>query len=131
MENTTLSKKEQLKLIDKAYYELELLNNIQWTHYRDELFELCKTEEKKHDRNRVNRGITVNEASKMFVVKRIAEYLLDEKRMPSMDSFIWCLQSCFYSASLVLNYRERIKKAWSELDIQSIASLDYSELVKA
>ncbi len=134
MEKTTLSKKEQLKLIDRAYYLLDCLNNIQHTHYRDELFDMNKNEEKRHDRMRpdgIGRGLTVSESAKMFTVKRIAEYMLDEKRIPAVESYIWTLQSCFYSASIVLKYRKEIERAWKDIDILELARLDYSELVKA
>jgi hypothetical protein len=49
---STLTKKEQIKLINDAYFKLDCVNNISWTKYRDRLFDMNKEGEKQHDQGR-------------------------------------------------------------------------------
>lgn len=127
-----MDKKESLKLIDKAYDQLECLNNITWTNYRDNLFKINKADEKQHDNLRpegTSRGITITEGAKLFTVTWIAQYLLGQKALDARD-YINVRQSAFYAYSLAMTYKKEIMNAWKELDIKAIADIDYAELMK-
>ena len=72
--------KEIIKRINKAYSKLYILSNITWTPYRDDLFKMIKKEEKQHrsgDWSKYHQNsASVNDCSRMFTVKYIAENLL-------------------------------------------------------
>lgn len=128
----TMSKKDQIKLINEAYSKLDVLNNITWTHYRDNLFREHLAGEKQHDRMRpegTTRGITLSEAARLFVVHWIAEYL-QGKKAPEVADYINMRHEAFTSYSLVARYREEIEKAWKDTDVKALTELDYAELMK-
>ena len=127
---------DKLKLIHAAFDRLHILNNLSWTHHRDRLFELTREEEKGHrgfapefNRHHTSDTIGINDAAKLFSVKRVADYLSGE-RMPRGKDFLHTHKSCFYAAGLVHEYRKAIRKAWRGLDVKALASLDYCEFVK-
>jgi hypothetical protein len=122
--------KELIKLIDKAYSELSVLNNITWTQYRENLFDLNKKEELAHRRFTDSRDyeVSVSVCAKMFVVKHIAECLLSPNQYTFKDILI-LKKSIPLSCSLVLNYGDKIKEAWKDQDIQKLSKLDYICLV--
>lgn len=133
METMKMNKKEALKLISEAYDQLECLNNISWTKYRDNLFDHHKREEKQHDQGRpegTQRGITITEAAKLFTVCWIAEYLTESKRAPEALEYINMRPTAFYAYSVAMTYKKEILAAWRGLDIKAIAALDYAELQK-
>lgn len=127
---------EKLKLIERAYDALHVLNNHGWSNYRDCLFETCKMEERQHrgslpefNRYHTDDTIGVNDAARLYSVKRVAEYLLGDK-FPVGKDFLHTQRSCFYAAGLVDEYRQEIETAWAGLDVQVLADLDYTEFVK-
>ena len=133
METGTMNKKETIKLINEAYYKLDCLNNISWTKYRDRLFDMNKTSEKQHDRGRpegTSKGITITEAAKLFTVVWIAEYLTEAKKAPDAKDYINVRAEAFYAYSCAMQYKAEILKAWEGMDIESIASIDYADLMK-
>lgn len=130
---STLTKKEQIKLINDAYFKLDCVNNISWTKYRDRLFDMNKEGEKQHDQGRpegTTRGITITEAAKLFTVVWIAEYLTKAKKEPDPKNYINMREEAFYAYSLAMTYRKEIKEAWKEIDIMELAKIDYAELMK-
>lgn len=127
--------KEKIRLIDSAYSALEFLNNQDWTNHRETLFAMCLEEEKRHrsagfGRHHPN-AVSATEAAKLFSVKRVAQYLARECRMPRGKDFLHYQRSCFYAAGLVDKYRKEIRKAWRKLPVKALAALDYCEFVKA
>src|SRR5262249_46402806 len=107
-----LSGKETLKLARKAFEALYVLEHIDVTHHRDELFKLCKAEEKGHrgwgpdfNEHHTTDTASVADAAKMFAVLRVAEYM-NGQPMPFGKSFLHIQKSCFYAAGLVDEYRE-------------------------
>ena len=128
-EGIKMDKKQALKLINTAFDRLECLNNITWTTYRDNLFDLHKKEEKQHDNLRpsgTSRGLTITESAKLFTVCWIAEYLLSQKAIDAKD-YINVRASAFYAYSVAMTYKTEILKAWEGLSLEDIASLDYAE----
>lgn len=123
-------KTEHRKLITKAYDALYILDNQNWTSYRQQLFELCQKEEREHRGSRSGFGASVADCARMFTVRDIAEYLLFPKRAPKTKDFLKMRRSCFMAAALVATYRKEIRKAWKGQDIAAIAALDYCQIIK-
>ncbi len=124
----------KLKLIERAFIALEPLNNHDWTNHREAIFALCLEEEKGHRRgdfaqHHTPDTINANQAARLFVVKRIAEYL-EGCRMPRGKDYLHMQKSCFYAAGLVEKFRKEIRKAWNGLDMAALSSMDYCEFVR-
>ena len=126
--------KEIVKRINKAYSSLYILSNITWTPYRDELFKMNRKDEKQHrafgsDWEKYHKNSApINDCARLFVVKDIAESLLDPNRWKTKH-LIQIKKSVVYAQSVVENYKDRILKAWQDEDIKYLANLDYIALV--
>jgi cupin superfamily acireductone dioxygenase involved in methionine salvage len=122
--------KQIKKIIDEAYGSLRCLNNITWTSYREDLFEMNKQDEKRHRFNRSSSDFeaSINDCAKMFTVQNIAESLLNENQFKIRD-LINIRKSCLYAQSVVENYKDKILEAWKDQDIKYLADLDYISLI--
>jgi len=122
--------KQIKKIIDEAYGSLRCLNNITWTSYREDLFEMNKQDEKRHRFNRPSNDFeaSINDCAKMFTVQNIAESLLKENQFNIKD-LINIRKSCLYAQSIVENYKDKILEAWKDQDIKYLADLDYISLI--
>ena len=124
--------KQIIKTVNQAYSKLGVLNNIRWTAYRDDLFNINKKDEINHRKSFGDRNYSgvasISDCAKLFVVHNIAESLLNKSKYTIKD-FLTIRKSCIYSQSLVENYREIIEKAWQDENIKSLADLDYISLV--
>jgi hypothetical protein len=122
--------KQIKKIIDEAYSSLRCLNNITWTSYREDLFEMNKQDEKRHRFNRSSSDFeaSINDCAKMFTVQNIAESLLKENQFNIKD-LINIRKSCLYAQSVVENYKNKILEAWKNQDIKYLADLDYISLI--
>jgi len=120
--------KNIIKLINDAYSKLQILNNIDWTPYRENLYKLERQYERNH-RNWCNGrefDFSIDIASKLFVVQHIASALKGTRH--SIKSFIYLKQSIFFAESLVLNYEDKIKEALKDFDLDELCELSYSIL---
>ena len=122
--------KQIKKIIDEAYGSLRCLNNITWTSYREDLFEMNKQDEKRHRFNRPSSDFeaSINDCAKMFTVQNIAESLLKENQFNIKD-LIKIRKACLYAQSIVENYKDKILEAWKDQDIKYLADLDYISLI--
>jgi hypothetical protein len=124
--------KQIIKTVNQAYSKLEVLNNIRWNAFRDDLFDMNKKDEIRHRKSFDNRNYSgvasISDCAKLFVVHNIAESLLNKSKYTVKDLLI-IRKSCIYSQSLVENYREIIEKAWESENIKNLASLDYISLI--
>jgi hypothetical protein len=124
--------KQIIKTINQAYSKLDVLNNIRWNAFRDDLFDMNKKDEIRHRKSFDNRDYSgvasISDCAKLFVVHNIAESLLNKSKYTIKDLLI-IRKSCIYSQSLVENYREIIEKAWESENIKNLASLDYISLI--
>jgi len=124
--------KKIIKIVNQAYSKLDVLNNIRWTAFRDDLFDMNKKDEIRHRKSFDNRNYSgvasISDCAKLFVVHNIAESLLNKSKYTIKDLLI-IRKSCIYSQSLVENYREIIEKAWESENIKNLASLDYISLI--
>lgn len=120
--------KNIIKLINDAYSKLQILNNIDWTPYRENLYKLERQYERNH-RNWCNGrefDFSIDIASKLFVVQHIASALKGTRH--TIKSFIYLKQSIFFAESLVLNYEDKIKEALKDFDLDELCELSYSIL---
>lgn len=109
------------------------LNNIRWTPYADLYLAENVAEEKAHRGSSTHpRGLTVNEAARLFAVKGLAEHLTGATKPPRVRDYLSFRRSCFTAAALWLNYRKEIRAAFKEAKVNpaEVAALDYAELVK-
>jgi hypothetical protein len=124
--------KQIIKTVNQAYSKLEILNNIRWNAFRDDLFDMNKKDEIRHRKSFDDRNYSgvasISDCAKLFVVHNIAESLLNKSKYTIKDLLI-IRKSCIYSQSLVENYREIIEKAWESENIKNLASLDYISLI--
>lgn len=124
--------KQIIKTVNQAYSKLGVLNNIRWTAYRDDLFNINKKDEINHRKSFSDRNYSgvasISDCAKLFVVHNIAESLLNRFKYTIKD-FLIIRKSCIYSQSLVENYRKIIEKAWQDENIKNLADLDYISLV--
>jgi hypothetical protein len=124
--------KKIIKIVNQAYSKLDVLNNIRWTAFRDDLFDMNKKDEIRHRKSFDNRDYSgvasISDCAKLFVVHNISESLLNKSKYTIKDLLI-IRKSCIYSQSLVENYREIIEKAWESENIKNLASLDYISLI--
>ena len=124
--------KQIIKTVNQAYSKLEVLNNIRWNAFRDDLFDMNKKDEIRHRKSFDNRNYSgvasISDCAKLFVVHNIAESLLNKSKYTIKDLLI-IRKSCIYSQSLVENYREIIEKAWESENIKNLANLDYISLI--
>jgi len=124
--------KQIIKTVDQAYSKLYVLNNIKWTAYRDDLFNMNKQDEIRHRKSFGERDYSgvasISNCARLFVVHNIAESLLNKSKYTIKDLLI-IRKSCLYSQSLVENYREEIEIAWKDENIKDLANLDYISLI--
>ena len=122
--------KQIKKRIDQAYSKLHVLNNITWTPYRDEIFDMNKKDEKRHRFNRPSSDFeaSISDCAKMFTVKNIAESLVNIEKWKVKD-LINIRKSALYSQSVVENYKDKILDAWKDEDLKYLANLDYIALI--
>jgi len=124
--------KQIIKTVNQAYSKLDVLNNIRWTAFRNDLFDMNKKDEIRHRKSFDNRDYSgvasISDCAKLFVVHNIAESILNKSKYTIKDLLI-IRKSCIYSQSLVENYREIIEKAWESENIKNLASLDYISLI--
>lgn len=124
--------KQIIKIVNQAYSKLGVLNNIRWTAYRDDLFNMNKQDEIKHRKSFDNRNYSgvasISDCARLFVVHHIAESLLNKCKYTIKD-YLMIRKSCLYAQSLVENYKEMIEKAWESENIKNLADLDYISLI--
>lgn len=124
--------KDTIKLVNEAYYKLSTLNNINWTAYRDELFNMNLKDEKQHRKafggETRNYETPMADCARLFTVKHIAEALIKPDRYKIKD-MLHIKKSCIQAQALADNYQDRINEAWKGFDIKTLAELDYILLI--
>lgn len=125
--------KEINRLVDPAYSALHVLNAHTWTAYRDKCRALACEEERQHRRGkpadvRIPKGASIDAAARMFVVKRIAGYLLGE-HVPTIGHILHYQPSAIYAAAIVANYREECAEALKDCNLRALADLDYVQFI--
>jgi len=109
------------------------LNNKSWSRYADAYLAENVAEEKAHRGNSIQpRGLTVNEAARLFAVRMLAQLATGNAKAPHVKYFLSMRRSLWTAAALWLNYRKDIRAAFKDAKINpaEIAALDYAELIK-
>jgi len=110
---------KQKALINDCYDRLNVLNDVTWTRYRDDLFKMERKSERDHRKCRFDgreyskRAISINDSARYFACKHILDALVQEP--PSVKGFLSLKRSIFYGHSLVANYRTRIERCLTVL----------------
>jgi len=125
---------KQKTLINDCYCRLGVLNNIAWTAYRDNMFDINRKGERKHrktwdDRNYSRRAISVNDSARYFTCMHVIDALVDDT--PDIESFVRLRKTIFYAHSLVANYRDEIEKSLDGFDLDAFNALDYADMVQS
>ena len=129
-----MTKNQQVKLINRAFDALEVLNNQVMSPLRNRYLEQNIEEEKGHRRFKpdgIKCGLTTREAARLFCVRQIAEYL-NGAATPEPKDWLHLRLSNLTACALVAEYGAQIKAAWSEsgISIDDLLALDYAELNK-
>jgi len=126
---------KQKALINDCYDRLNVLNDVTWTRYRDDLFKMERKSERDHrntwcdGREYSKRAISINDSARFFACKHILDALVQEP--PSIKGFLSLKRSIFYGHSLVANYRTRIERCLDGFNFRDFKQLDYVDLVKS
>jgi len=125
---------KQKTLINDCYSRLGALNNITWTAYRDNMFDINRKGERKHrktwdDRNYSRRAISVNDSARYFTCMHVIDALVDDT--PNIRSYVYLRKTIFYAHSLVANYRDEIEKSLDGFDLDAFNALDYADMVQS
>jgi len=126
---------KQKALINDCYDRLDVLNEINWTRYRDDLFKMERKSERDHRKSRFDgreyskRAISINDSARYFACKHILDALVQEP--PSVKGFLSLKRSIFYGHSLVANYRTRIERSLDGFNFRDFKKLNYVDLVKS
>ena len=126
---------KQKALINDCYDRLNVLNDVTWTRYRDDLFKMERKSERDHrntwcdGREYSKRAISINDSARFFACKHILDALVQEP--PSVKRFLSLKRSIFYGHSLVANYRTRIERCLDGFNFRDFKKLNYVDLVKS
>ena len=76
---------KQKALINDCYDRLNVLNDVTWTRYRDDLFKMEKKSERDHRNGHIHSGreyskraISINDSARYFACKHILDALVQE-----------------------------------------------------
>lgn len=130
----TLTKKEQLKLINEAFQRINyVLSIVSWGQYGDIYYKMNLEEEKAHRRLKpedVVCGLTQTQAVKLFYVKQIADFLLGADK-PLVEHYLSYRKSVYYAYALVHDYEDKLRDELKDIDLEALTQLDYAELNKS
>lgn len=126
----------QLKLINEAFDALRWAFDHCSPNHAEKLLAMCNEEERGHrgfmpdfTKYHTPDTISVNQAAKLFAVKRVAEYMQGEK-FPTGKDYLHCQKSCFYAAGMVDEFRNEILAAWQKFNYLELVAIDYTDFVK-
>lgn len=115
----TLSFDTTLELVNAAYVRLEVLDNIRFTKYRENMLALCYASQ---DKDYIGLA-AARKRARAQVVKSIASYVWG-KPEPRIADYLTFEPYIFLAASLVANYRTEIVAALEGFDVGQLAALD-------
>jgi len=122
---------QQIKMVGLAFDALSHVFYSKNTNYAEQLLAQCIAEEKSHRGFANDFGVyhpnaaTIRQCAKAFAVKRVAEYLLTTKPLPSGEAFLHIQKSCFWAAGIADEFKSEIQEAWINFDIRELSELDY------
>lgn len=134
MERLKLTVKEgkaQVRLIETVWQKIAYtFEGIHHGCYGRDFLNECIEEEKRHDKCRpvqCKRFLTIREAGKLFVVKRLCEYLFTNETVDLLG-YHYTQKSVYTAYSLAKTYEKELKEALTGVDYALIESIDYADL---
>lgn len=129
---TNLSKRQQLELIKKISYRLQVLDNISWTNYYNDYLKENIKEEKNHRSFKpdgIKSGITTNQGGMFFSVQQIIGFLEGEEA-PDLSGYLFMRKTIFTAYSIVAQYKDKIQEALKGIDYKPVLDMDYCYLMQ-
>lgn len=129
---TNLSKRQQLELIKKISYCLQVLDNISWTNYYSDYLKENIREEKNHrgfKPDGIESGITTMQGGMFFSVQQIIRFLEGEEA-PDLSGYLFMRKTIFTAYSIVQQYKDNIQEALKDIDYKPVLDMDYCYLVQ-
>jgi len=120
-------KTKVIKIVENVYNKLDILNNITWTPYLNELFKKNLEDEKLHRKfglgDRSNFESSKDCCALFFTVQQICEAFIEEKY--TIKDYLHLKKSMFYAQSIVANYRNKIEEVLTLEEAKTIAEIDH------
>jgi hypothetical protein len=128
-----MTKRESLKLIERAYYALPDLTRG-FTDERERLYAKCMESERQHRKwkpDGIRCGISAPVAARLFAVKFLADSLAEPEKFTVHD-VLSIRAEAIHAQALVAEFGPEIAAAWekAKVDPALVRSLNYAELVK-
>lgn len=126
--------KKIMKEIKSISYKLSYYSQTKISgNYYKELLQTTKQESKDHDRFRFNakRGMSINDESVYFAVKRVCEYLYIADNYLRLEDYNHTQKSCYIAYALVHQYKADLKNIITQEQALNIIELDYVEMINA
>ena len=121
--------KQQSTLIAKVWARVQLLDNIDWTPYAENLLQHCLQDEKQHDKLRpkeCKRGMTLIQAAKYFACLEVCRGIIEPP--PEVRNYTHIRKTCFEGWALGNEYQEQLQLDIN--DVRAIIDLDYAQMNK-
>jgi hypothetical protein len=125
-----------IKVSRKAFDLLSYVFDSANVNHADDLLRMCMEEEKGHRgfMDGFNRchpdAASVKDCARMFAVKRVAEYLLKDRRFPTGQDFLHTQKSCFQAAAIADEFGDKVRAAWDCYSLERLAEMDYCDVVR-
>lgn len=122
-----MKKTEIKKLIEEGFNNMDVFDNLDWSHYREKMFVFETKCEKDHRSNRWDEGgkkDSVSLIAKYFCVKWFGNALEDNSIRPR--NVLWTKQSSLIACGLVDAWPEKAQKAFDGFDWTAFNTLEYS-----
>ena len=122
------------KLISSVWSKINhKIDNISFTHYASNLFEMNKNESKEHDKFRgdsIKRNISIYEEAKYFSCLWLLRFVFNDNcYIPDIKDYLSTKTSLFYAYAIALNYGDKIKEVITEEEFKQINAVSYTELI--
>jgi hypothetical protein len=130
-----INKAQWLRHIKAAFDRLNWAFDAETVNHAQALLDLCCDEEKAHRKmghfNAYHPNAPgVTDCARLFAVKCVAEYLL-KPVYPSGQQYLHMQKSCFIAAGVADEFGDKVRAAWKDFDLSTLAALDYCDYVKA
>jgi len=124
---TTMTKTQQLALVEKAFYTLPNLQDG-FRDVADRIFDLCLASEKDHRRGSGTYGCSAPIAARYFAVK----YLLKGWAKPNqytVDAITSIRNEVLYAQAYAKRFHKELK-TWAETYSTDFDAVDYCDIIK-
>ena len=129
------SKKDTIRLVNKAWQALPHLQGAGWGDGKEKLFDVTCKEEKAHRKfapDGHRHSTTVADSARLMCVYDIAREIVKPTVPTSWGDMLGRRESWLLAAGLTVINHDVIVAAWERdgVDVGALAELDYAEFVK-